>query len=78
MPFSGTPFLIRRSTIVFSPIRQLWIFADVTKAFVFNVPSMVHPKTGAPLMKKCTVLQREGCTCAAEHQKSISTERPIA
>ena len=25
-------------------------------------------------MKKCTVLQREGCTCAAVHPKGISVE----
>ena len=39
---------------------------------------MVHPKTGAPLAKKCTVHLREGCTFAEEHPESTAPERPIA
>ena len=36
---------------------------------------MVHPKKGAPLMKKCTVHQREGCTSEAEHPDGSVSEK---
>lgn len=45
------------------------------QAFVFNGFSMVHPKSGAPLTKKCTVHQREGCTFEAEHPDGSVSEK---
>ena len=51
------------------------IYEYSVKAFVFNVLSVVHPKTGAPLPKKCTVHQREGCTSEAEHPDGSVSEK---
>ena len=34
----------------------------------------MHPKAGAPLAKKCTVHQREGCTPVAEHPDGSVSE----
>lgn len=64
-PFTGCTGSPGRGTLSSAGDGQ-WL-----RTLILKASRMVHPKKGAPLMKKCTVHQRDGCTSEAEHQSSI-------